>query len=184
MSQKQNLAFWVDNQCYSATNREIYIKNLQKILPIDDFGTCFDEFCDEKCLKKLSNSYFFIIILEPNSCSDYISEIFWNSLKLNLVPVVFGASNYSGAPENSFINIKDFANTQNLANFLLHTAKNEVIYRSYFKWKNKYKFHPETEPICQLCQKLNNDSEPQKSYENVYNWFYYDAENEPYCPEE
>ena len=54
---------------------------------------------------------------------------FWMALKHPIVPVVLGGSDYSLiAPENSFIDVKDFKNAQELAHHLNFLANNEVSF--------------------------------------------------------
>ena len=51
------------------------------------------------------------------------------ALKHPIVPVVMGGSDYSSiAPENSYINVKDFKNAQELAHHLNFLANNEVSF--------------------------------------------------------
>ena len=51
------------------------------------------------------------------------------ALKQPIVPVVMGGSDYSLiAPENSYIDVKDFKNAQELAHHLNFLANNEVSF--------------------------------------------------------
>ena len=51
------------------------------------------------------------------------------ALKHPIVPVVLGGSDYSLiAPENSYIDVKDFKNAQELAHHLNFLANNEVSF--------------------------------------------------------
>ena len=51
------------------------------------------------------------------------------ALKHPIVPVVMGGSDYSSiAPENSYIDVKDFKNAQELAHHLNFLANNEVSF--------------------------------------------------------
>ena len=128
---KEFIAFWIDNQCYSNTAREDYVNELKKYILVDDFGSCFNHACDEECFAEKSHKYFFFLAFENNFCPDYVSNPFWMALRHPIVPVVLGGSDYSKiAPENSFIDVKQFKNAQDLGSHLNFVAKNEVTFKS------------------------------------------------------
>ena len=59
------------------------------------------------------------------------------ALKHPIVPVVLGGSDYSLiAPENSYIDVKDFKNAQELAHHLNFLANNEVSFSFSFRLRN------------------------------------------------
>ena len=63
------------------------------------------------------------------SGDDYVTEKFFLSLQLNVVPVVFGGADYSTiSPPNSYINALDYPTPKILAQHLIYIASNEVIY--------------------------------------------------------
>ncbi len=45
---------------------------------------------DASCLENLLRSYMFYLAFENSNCDGYITEKFWRTLKLNIVPVVMG----------------------------------------------------------------------------------------------
>ena len=62
-------------------------------------------------------------------------------MMLPLVPIVLGGADYAKyAPEHSFINIADFENAKQLAQYLLYLDKNDQAYLAYFQVGLKSKF--------------------------------------------
>ena len=56
-----------------------------------------------------------------------------------VVPVVLGGSGYADiAPPNSYIDVRDFSSTQELAQYLQHLIDNPDEYLKYFWWKPHY----------------------------------------------
>ena len=52
-----------------------------------------------------------------------------------MVPVVYGAGPYDTiAPPKSYINVFDFKNVHELAEYLLYLDKNDTAYNEYFRW--------------------------------------------------
>lgn len=89
-------------------------------------------------------------------CEDYVSEKFHNALSRDLIPIVYGGSNYSHfAPPHSFIDVGDFENFEQLANYLKFLSNNPEEYVKYFWWKKYYKFRLAGLNYCKLCQYLH-----------------------------
>jgi alpha-1,3-fucosyltransferase len=52
-------------------------------------------------------NYKFYLSFENSLCRDYVTEKFWKVLMYDVVPIVYGAANYSLlAPAKSFINVQ------------------------------------------------------------------------------
>ena len=121
--------------------------------------------------------YKFQLSSENSLCPDYVAERFWRSLKWGAVPVVFGAADYTAyAPPHSYIHVGDFKSPKELADYLLLLDKNDALYRRYFEWRKEWKVirRPKI-GFCQLCQKLNDLTEPYKIYEDISKWWLDDA---------
>ena len=93
---KTKMAFWFANACYADNLRETYIYALKKFIEIDDFGDCYDKICARgdpaECYFNQASNYWFYLAFEANNCPGYISEYFWKSLNLPVIPVVMGGS--------------------------------------------------------------------------------------------
>ena len=131
------------------------------------YRNCTDELKDYK----------FYLSAENNLCDDYITEKYWrNALMNNLLPIVFGGSNYSDAQlaiPGSFINVFDFYSIRKLAEFIKKVDKDDDLYNSYFQWKQKYSFRRTSWPNehhCDLCKLAHNIP---KKYKSIPNFFSY-----------
>ena len=108
--------------------------------------------------------YKFVIGFENALAIDYVTEKFYNPLIAGTVPVYLGASNvYDFAPgEDCFVDVRSFESPRQLAEFINNCYRNDVLYRHFFKWRNKpllqtYVDRIEREkvnPIIRLCVKL------------------------------
>lgn len=183
LGRKVKQGFWIDNECFTDTQRENVIQDLKNSgMEIDDLGECFNQACDESCLKHKAEIYYFIFVFENNDCSDYFSHLFYQSLMLPIVPVVLGGTNYSEiSPPKSFIDVKEFNSTETLADYLIKLTQNETLYSEYFQWKSNHVLQDEPEALCKLCSLLYK-TEPEKTYEDVHHWFYHDENNSILCP--
>lgn len=167
---KAKLVAWFVSHCNTTqSQREKYVKELQKYISIDIFGLCGPLKCswDEhtgishpECYEMLENDYKFYLSFENSLCSDYVTEKFYSILKYYVVPVVMGRANYSKiAPPYSFIDSLRYS-PKELADYLLLLDANETLYERYFEWKTSYIIRSGYEEmsgraLCSLCTALN-----------------------------
>ena len=110
---------------------------MKKFINIDVYGKCGPLDCPVEnidCFINLSKSYKFYIAFENSLCSEYVTEKFWRSIRLPIVPVVMGGTDYKKiAPPKSFIDVNDFGSVKELTNYLQYLDKNDVkiIYLIY-----------------------------------------------------
>ena len=187
---KRRLVAWFASSrgCRSQSNRETYVQQLQQYIPVDIYGACGPYKCGiqktirnpykvehDDCYLLVSVAYKFVLAFENSVCEDYVTEKLYNHLKLNVVPVVFGGSNYSYyAPPYSIIDATQFT-PKELADYLLLLDGNDHLYNEYFRWKKDYyiEAHDGIPLICDLCDKLNRPEwvEEKKVYDHVDQWF-------------
>ncbi|ODN00611.1 Alpha-(1,3)-fucosyltransferase C [Orchesella cincta] len=150
---KRRLVAWFasSRNCKSQSLREVYVKELQNYIQVDVYGSCGPYKCgvqktmrnpykveEDDCYMLVSVGYKFVLAFENSLCEDYVTEKLYNHLKLNVVPVVFGASNYSlFAPPNSVIDASQYT-PEELAKYLQLLDKNDTLYNEYFEWKKDY----------------------------------------------
>ena len=83
---------------------------------------------------------------------------------------------YVGYILTTYIDANSFANPKELAIYLMYLDKHDEVYLSYFWWKKYYtvrtKYVLETEAFCKLCEMVNNDNMPHKSYEDINHWWH------------
>ncbi len=156
---------WVVSHCDTKSNRERYVRELKRYIDVDIFGKCGNTtYCtraDKDCLtNKIPRTYKFYLGFENALCQDYVTEKLFRPLSTEILPIVYGGTNYSrDAPPHSFINVADYSSPKELARYLRHLSANESEYTSYFQWRNIYAVWDKTPilqiGICKLCEIVN-----------------------------
>jgi len=171
---------WMVSHCSTHGRREDYVKQLKHFIPVDIYGSCGKLNCyrnpavgdsSPECYAELERRYKFYLSFENSICTDYVTEKFFQILKHNMVPVVYGGADYSSiAPPYSYIDARQFK-PHELAIYLEKLAANETLYNEYFWWKEYYDVEAGQEQMikrgmCDLCKKLHQDNQ-HKVYENI-----------------
>ncbi|XP_063883307.1 alpha-(1,3)-fucosyltransferase C-like isoform X2 [Scylla paramamosain] len=179
---KTKLAAWFVSHCTTDSGRITLTRTLQQWIPVDVFGACGPFECPRKhtkeCYGMLNASYKFYLSFENSLCRDYITEKFFNILRLDVVPVVFGLGNYSAmAPPHSYIDALSFPSVSALATYLLYLHHNDTAYNEYFRWKRFHKLFNfwalSSQEYCSLCERLHTDN-TTKTYD-IHKWYVEDA---------
>ena len=96
-TQRPKLIAWMSSHCPTISKREEYVRELQKYVEVDTYGSCGENKCFKKhpyeksCwLKVLRPNYLFYLSMENSLCNDYITEKLYHPLVHGLVPVVYG----------------------------------------------------------------------------------------------
>ncbi|KAI9554165.1 hypothetical protein GHT06_019437 [Daphnia sinensis] len=177
---------WMVSHCTTFSLRETYVNQLRKLIPVDIYGACGNLTCPHsnalkylsapECYRMLEKKYKFYLSFENSMCTDYVTEKFFEIMRHELVPVVYGAANYSQhAPFHSYINALDYT-PKELADYLKMLDANDTLYNEYFWWKDHYRVEAGIENrarrgFCDLCKKLHQDQDVTKSYpELVSEW--------------
>ena len=179
-------AAWIVSNCHDNSKRKEFALSLQKHFPVDIYGRSCPTIrnmkkCDagkrwdQPCVKGMQRQYKFYLALENSFCDDYATEKFFNRVDEGYLPVVMGGANYTQlAPPHSYIDALDFSSIKELADYLVYLQGNETAYLSYFWWRRYYRVNPyakETFGFCDLCAKLNDPKEPNKSYDDIDEWW-------------
>ena len=177
---KSKSVAWFVSNCYSHSRRENFIKELQKYITVDIYGACGTFQCgrekSDKCWEDVERDYYFYFSGENSCCKDYISEKFFNALKKNIIPIVYGGgtntNDYYFAPKKSFINALEYESPKELANYLLELQKNHGEYVSHFWWKPYYKvwLGRWKKAHCEICDRLHEDQN-KKVYGDFNDWW-------------
>ena len=177
---KNKMIAWFVSHCQTPIEREEYARLLGQYVAIDYFGGCTkhhrvecreDEGCkDEDLLRK---DYKFYLAFENSFCPDYVTEKFYRTLKLDVVPIVLGGAEYERfAPPHSYINALDFETPKHLADYLLLLNSSDSLYSKYFDWKEQYQVEmPSMDGWCDLCRMAHDDSLPTKVYSDIKKWW-------------
>ncbi|XP_047470885.1 alpha-(1,3)-fucosyltransferase C-like isoform X1 [Penaeus chinensis] len=164
---KTKMAAWFVSHCHTVGGRESLAESLQQWIDVDVFGSCGSHSCERShqsdCDRILNEAYKFYLSFENSLCRDYVTEKFFNILKLDVVPVVYGLGNYSvQAPPHSYIDALSFPTAKDLADYLLYLDRNHTAYNEYFRWKTDYfvsqAWFQRAQAYCALCERLHTDN--------------------------
>ena len=86
---------------FTESDREDYVKELEKYFPVHIYGGCGTCSCPEndcgstyniksKCLDFISENYMFYLSFENSICLDYVTEKFFKALNVGILPIVLG----------------------------------------------------------------------------------------------
>ena len=179
---RSNQIVWFNSNCLSKLRIE-YAQNISNYYPLHVRGKCSSALShgindnlstdnitclrNSKCEMDFLKFNKFYLAFESRNCSDYITEKFWRSLSLGILPIVFQPAKkfYERlAPSNSFIHFDDFEHDAlKLSQHLKNIENDFILYRKYFEWKSKfdvvYDMNLEKIRMCELCAKLNNEND-------------------------
>ena len=141
-------------------------------IQIDTYGRCNYKFTNHSKGEPPYHLYKFYFAAENQLCRNYITEKYWKCVNEtnNMIPVVFGGSNYSNPRlviPGSYIDAMKFSSPKKLAEYLLLLDKNDTLYNEYFAWKKNWTIGEEAtfpprpkecnEFMCDLCKKLHDN---------------------------
>ncbi|XP_069953556.1 alpha-(1,3)-fucosyltransferase C-like [Cherax quadricarinatus] len=179
---KTKFAAWFVSNCNTIGGRKLLVNTLRQWIQIDQYGGCGDLRCPKdmgkSCYAMVSKNYKFYLSFENSLCQDYVTEKFFNILRLDVIPVVYGGANYSlQAPPHSYINALSFPTAKALAHYLIYLHNNDTAYNEYFRWKRFHRIPLDwatfSKPYCDLCERLHTDNST-KMY-NLQKWFVEDS---------
>lgn len=136
LSKKNKTVAWVVSNCGAPSGRSKYVDQLKKYIDVSIYGKCNYKNCSRtncctwfrierywsgKICQKMNNifiisvetlgqQYKFYLSFENSLCRDYVTEKFYNPLLNNMVPIVYGSTNYSTIPEleSAYIDARNF----------------------------------------------------------------------------
>ena len=175
---KTKLIAWFVSHCSSFSQRDEYVRQLSRFIPVDIYGSCGNLTCsrDNKslCLEMLRSDYKFYLAFENSLCPDYVTEKLFQTLMYDTVPVVLGGVDYDRfAPPHSFIDVRQFESAKQLADYLLLLDRSDHLYARYFDWKRHYEITcPTMDGWCDLCRMAHqSETLPSKIYDDVHRWW-------------
>lgn len=167
---KSRLIAWFVSVCKTQSQREEYVNELQRHIPVDIYGQCGPlkcgasrnqlnrSYCDYELLSA-PGSYKFYLSFENSLCDDYVTEKLWRLLKQDVLQIVMGGVDYSTLlPPKSYLNVADFSSPKALAAFIKHLDNNNDEYNDYVRRKKSIKIDllEVDEPYyCRLCRYLH-----------------------------
>ncbi|XP_015110669.1 alpha-(1,3)-fucosyltransferase 10 isoform X2 [Diachasma alloeum] len=149
---EENLSplLYLQSNCDTLSERDLYISELMKYIPIDAYGACLNnrnlpehlrsnyiENLNSDELKKFVGQYKFTLAFENAVCDDYITEKLWRPLIVGSVPIYYGSPTFKDwLPNNSSaVGVQDFESPKHLAEFLHQLMKNDTAYEQYLPHK-------------------------------------------------
>lgn len=185
---KTKFIAWFASQCDTFSNREDYVKELQKFVTVDVYGNCGQKICkplEPNCFDILYQ-YKFYLSFENSVCRDYVTEKLFGRIAYFLVPIVLNKTMYEEQlPKKSVISATDFSSVKELANYLEYLNKNMTAYLEYFEWRKEYSIvnknwmnacqNPMKCSFCSLCSFLHMKKNTIKVKSDVYEWWHKDT---------
>ncbi|XP_055585698.1 alpha-(1,3)-fucosyltransferase C-like [Uranotaenia lowii] len=174
---KNKMAAQFVSHCGAFSRRDELVRAIQKLVQVDVYGKCGTLECtrgSKRCSEMLNTDYWFYFSFENSLCRDYVTEKLFEPMASNIVPVVFGGSDYRRfAPPNSFIDVQDYESVEKLVEHLQYLVDNPREYVKYFWWKEHYRI-AEGRPFCDLCKKLHYPSARERTqyYRNIMTWWF------------
>jgi hypothetical protein len=162
-------AIYFASSPYNGSGRHDYVRELMARMPIDSYGRqlqnqTIDRDHGRPTKLDLLGRYKFTLAFENNIARDYVTEKFFDPLRMGSVPVYLGAPNVADfAPgEKCYIDTSDFRDPQALADYLMELDADDTAYQRFFDWKTA-PFRPafmdrvavqDRHPIARLCDIL------------------------------
>lgn len=139
---------YVQSHCLVASDRDRYIDELSKFIPIDSYGKCLnnkslpeslsstDKYESEEFLQFIAQ-YKFHLAFENAICDDYMTEKLFRALHVGSVPIYRGSSKVRDwmPDDNSVIVVDDFDSPKQLADYLIKLDQSDDEYNSFLKFK-------------------------------------------------
>jgi Glycosyltransferase family 10 (fucosyltransferase) C-term/Fucosyltransferase, N-terminal len=161
---------------FDSSGRYAYLRALMQHLKVDSYGRMLPtrglDGLDLGRRTKLDTiaRYKFCLCFENAIEPDYVTEKFYQALRVGCVPVYRGAPNIRDfAPDDgSYINADDFAGPAELAAYLNELDRDGAAYRRYHEWRERASsarfldFIAATErpAFCRLCDLVSRRAEP------------------------
>ncbi|XP_060583296.1 alpha-(1,3)-fucosyltransferase 10-like [Ruditapes philippinarum] len=144
---------YLQSDCDVPTDRDSFVKLLQKYIPVDSYGTCLQNKkmarrlrfqdnmapLDDHEFFRFAARYKFTLAMENYVCEDYITEKLWRPLRIGSIPIVFGAPNVREyLPTNkSAIMVDDFEDVEDLVKYIRLLDTNDKLYKQYISFKDE-----------------------------------------------
>ncbi|CAN7992307.1 unnamed protein product [Ixodes hexagonus] len=183
--QKNRVAVWLQSDCepalsvaddvvYKSNSTEQYVKEVTKAVETHVYSKCGAEHCGvwDGCLSSLQHEFHFLFVMESSACFEDPTEIIYDALKYDILPVYFGKQNIGHRlPPNSFYDTTGAASAFEIIDALLHISKNFDRYSSYMAWKSHYEVVPAEDDLCLLCDRMYQKIEQHVMQPDVVRWW-------------
>ncbi|XP_049883094.1 alpha-(1,3)-fucosyltransferase B-like [Pectinophora gossypiella] len=149
LPQKIAPVVFLQSDCFTYTEREVYVKILMKYIDVDSYGSCLknkelpmnyttygDKLYEDELLRFLAR-YKFVVTIENAVCNDYVTEKFWRAIELGVVPIYYGSPLIRDWLPNSksAILLEDFPTPRLLSEHLHYLLDNDTAYEEHLEHK-------------------------------------------------
>lgn len=143
---------FIQSNCDTLTDRDIYVTQLMMFQPIDSYGNClnnrtlpvelknqYKNHLKDKNIFKFIARYKFVISIENAACDDYVTEKFWRAIHLGVVPIYFGSPSIRDwmPNANSAILLQDYPTPKLLSQHIDELMQDDDLYEQYLEHKTK-----------------------------------------------
>uniref|UniRef100_A0A915MF15 Fucosyltransferase n=1 Tax=Meloidogyne javanica TaxID=6303 RepID=A0A915MF15_MELJA len=154
---KTKLAFQAVSHCNAESDRDLLTKKIKEYIEVDVVGHCNGVGCNGDCKNREMKNHFFYLAFENSVCPNYVTEKFWNALRIPTVPVVITRSVFTGmdVPKNAFIALDDFNSVKELVEYMKDLRNNTEKYLRHFEWTKTYTkrhYGYNHSPKCRICE--------------------------------
>jgi len=176
VSEKINKCCMIISGNLNKSRRIEYLEELMKYTGIDSYGKLFNNSAiindnGRKTKLELYSKYKFVIAFENSIADDYVTEKFFDPLLAGSVPVYLGAPNINeySPGENCFINVRNFENPSQLADFINKCCEDDELYSKFFNWTSQPILtaldekieNQKISPFITLCNKVKEKKQEQ-----------------------
>lgn len=180
--ERPNLIAWFGTNCHGggAHKRTEFMEQLMEHINVHSFGQCKhtkdlpehmrapiynDHGLSMRNKVEIFSKYKFVLALENNNVTDYVTEKIINAFQARAVPIYMGAPNIDEwtPGDHSIIKVDSFETPKQLADYIKILDKNDRLYKEYFAWKKvglssrflqKFSNCVFYSGNCRLCQKI------------------------------
>jgi alpha-1,3-fucosyltransferase 10 len=135
-------AVYIASNPRDRSGRDAYVRELMRHLPVDSYGRCLNNRMlpgDEGRATKLAtiSRYRFTLAFENSVAPDYVTEKFFDPLRVGSVPVYLGAPDVADyAPgADCYLDVRDFASPRALAERLRFLAADPDACARHHAWR-------------------------------------------------
>lgn len=141
---------YVQSNCDVSSDRDAYVAELGKFVPIDSYGKCLhnadlpsellsngsDGYDTDEFLDFIAD-YKFHLAFENALCDDYVTEKLFRAFHVGSVPIYRGSGSVADwAPAlGTIVDVGDFQTPDRLAEFILDVDADDVLYERYLSFK-------------------------------------------------
>jgi len=164
IAKRKGVLVVMSNCRYDQSGRNWYIRALSNFTQVDYGGACSRKAPLARAVgsNPAWQQYRFYLAFENSRCKNYITEKFFRSLLLGMIPIALGAprEDYEAVAERgSFLHVEDFASPQELALQIERLMDDDSAAMALHDWRRRWdvgQVEAKRMP-CLFCRALSGD---------------------------